>query len=342
MKKVSIKDVAEKAGVSVATVSYVMNGLNKVKKETADKVLNAIKELNYKPSLTATSLANGESKLICVILPLLKSEDHIGRILNHNPFYAEFVSDLMSTLEKNGYDVTISGAFGDLDLENKTTYRKVDGYIIFGDKFERLAKDLYENNTPAVLVDVDYTSPLPSVSLDEEIATYIATKHLIDYNHRDIGFVCSDLSLSTINKRRFEGYKRALDESNIPLYKGNVFECNAGFEEGCHLADKIMKERYDLSALVCTSDIIAIGIENEYLSCGRRIPEDLSIVGFDNINTSTYIYPRLTTIDQKIEEKASLVSKILINQLKGVKSNMHIVLEPELVIRGSTKKRIVR
>lgn len=339
MKKPNIKEVAAAAGVSVATVSYVVNGLDKVSKATVEKVLKIVREMNYRPALNVNTPSTGPTKLICVVLPLLKNEDHVGKTLRNNPYYSDFVSKVMTVLEKYGYEVIVSGAYNDLDLENRMVARKVDGYIIFGDRFEKFSKELYEKKIPTVLIDVNYDSPLPSVSVDEERSAYLQTSYLIDRKHRNIGFVVSDLETSTVSKRRLKGYKKALEDAGLPFEEDNILKCPATYKDGSMIADQIMEDRYDLTAVVCSSDIVALSIQSEFLTMGRRIPEDLSVVGCDNINACNYVFPRLTTVDQKYDDKAEIAAKTLVNMLKGVSCEGKTVLEPELIIRNSVKKR---
>ncbi len=339
MKKIGIKDIAEHCGVSIATVSYVINGVEKVSEEKKKIVMEAIKELDYNPNLNARALSKGESRLIGILLPLVEEEDKIGTVIGNNPFYMEFIAGVELSLQDQGYDILISGANNNLDLRRWLSGRSLDGIIVFGSVPKEFLKTIVEQQIPCCLVDSEDAKGRLSVAIDDELGGYLATEHLLSLGHRKIGFAGASLSKSNVNKKRWQGYRRALNEKGLEIDDRFVFEDDVSYESGKRIAGRILAEKTEITGLVCTSDIIAIGVIKEYSDRRISIPEHLSVVGFDDIKISSYITPGLTTIKQDVALKAKLAAEYLIHGIahRG-EAERQTILVPSLVIRNSTRK----
>lgn len=340
MKKTGIKDIAEYCGVSVATVSYVINGINKVSPEKEEVVRQAIKDLNYNPNMNARALSKGESKLIGVLLPLVEEKDRIGKLIGENPFYMEFIAGIEVALQDFGYDIVISGANDNPEeLKRWISRRTLDGIIAFGVIPKEFYRTIKEEKMPCCLVDGEETEGVLSVTIDDELGGYLATKHLLSLHHRRIGFACSSLLKSNVNKKRWAGYKRAFEEYHLPVDEDLIFEDDVSYDSGRRIAQRIIDEKKDITGLVCTSDIIAIGVVKEYSDRHIPIPNKLSVVGFDDLKISSYINPALTTIKQDVSLKAKIAANYLIDALHNkTKKESQTILIPSLVVRDSTKE----
>lgn len=341
-KKYSIQDVARKAGVSKASVSYALNGIKKISEETKQKIFEAIKELEYEPNLAARTLSSGKSKLIGVILPITESGDSTSDLLGKNPFFSEFISGLADILGQKGYDILLSGMNSDLTYSNWIARRRLDGIILLGIYPKTIYEEIKKLNIPTVLSDVyeEYARDFHSVLVDDELGSYLATKHLLDLGHQRIGFASGSIKTSKVNTNRFIGYERALKEANISVDKSLIFETNVTFEGGLDVAKHILKNNIELDGLVVVADIMAIGVIKYYQDNGKSIPDDLSIVGFDDIRYATYCSPGLTTINQGVVRKGEISAKLIIEELESndMKSES-IIIKPELIVRGSTKAK---
>lgn len=339
MGKVTIRDVARHAGVSVASVSYVLNGIDKITDETKQKILNAIKELDYKPSITARCLSSGESKLIGICLPITEKGDIPGDLLENNPFFSDFISGIEFVTRNKGYDILISGFDRNMRYKDWIQSRRIDGLIILGVYPKTIFEEISNINIPIVLSDAyeEYASEFHRVMLNDELGGYLATKHLIDLGHKDIAFVSGSIKNSYINKNRYQGYKRALKEANIKLDKDQVYEEHVTFNGGYRIGMEMVKSGCKATAVFAAADIMAIGIMKSFLENGYKIPDDVSIVGFDDIKFAQYTVPGLTTVKQDIIMKGRVSAEMILNDLKNnQRTNHSVLLQPELIVRGST------
>jgi len=333
--KVSIYDIAKSINVSPASVSYVINGVNKVSQKTKEKILKAIDELGYVPDHNARTLSTGKSHLIGLFLPLYDA--YVAFL--QNPFYVEFIGGLEMGIAGEDYDIVIGCRKNQDNFKDWARSRCLDAVVMLGSYPENIYDDIKQLNIPVVLTDIyeDYASEFHNIRIDDVKGEYLATKHLIANGHKDIGFVGSADSL--VDQQRFEGYKKALKEAQIPFDQEKFFNSYATFDDGYNIADKIM-EKNNVTAVACSADIIAIGIMKRYIEKGKKLPKDLSIVGFDDIKDSNYVYPGLTTIKQDIGLKGKMAAQMLIEDLKK-KNNTYglITLKPELIIRDSVYKK---
>ena len=334
-KKISIYDIAKYSNVSPAAVSYVINGKNKVSEETKKKVLAAIEELGYVPDHTARTLSTGKSHLIGLMLPL----DDTSIAFLQNPFYVEFIGGLEQGISNYDYDIVIGCKKKINTFKHWAKSRGLDGVVMLGNYPENVYQDIKELNIPVVLTDIyeEHSKEFHNIRIDDEKGTYIATKHLIENGHKKIGFVgCKDLSL--VDKHRYLGYLKAMKEANLEVKEDYNYFSFATFDDGYKVADKIY-EKKNVTAVVCAADIIAIGIIKRYNERKIKVPDELSIVGFDDIQDAKFIYPGLTTIRQDIGQKGKLAAETILKSLnEGIAEKTLIVTESYLVIRESVKQ----
>ncbi len=331
--KTTIYDIARYLKVSPATVSYVINGVDKVSKETKEKVLAAIKELGYSKDTNAVYLSTGKSNLIALFLPF----EDLSVAFSQNPFYGEFLGSIAKRIQRKGFDLLIEPLFEAKDFAKWIKGKSLRGIIMLGKFPLEYYKSIKTLEIPAVLVDVfeEYASEFTTLRINDSDGTYLATEYLIEQGHTEIAFLSGDVVDSEVDNRRYKGYVAALKDHGIPVKDEYLFQTGATFDAG-HEISKEIANNPNITALVCAADILAMGVMRGYYEMKKHIPEDLSVVGFDDIQSAMLVSPPLTTVKQDIMEKGRLVSKLLIDAINGGdQSAKHLVMQPTLVIRES-------
>ncbi|WP_299093852.1 LacI family DNA-binding transcriptional regulator [uncultured Metabacillus sp.] len=336
-QKITIREVAKHAGVSSATVSYVLNGVNKVSDETKERVLQAIEELNYQPDFTAISLSKRKSNMIGIIMPLVN--DSLSPIFKENHYFSELLSGVEYVCRKNGYDFLISGISKPEECKNWVMKRNLDALIVLGKFPLKVFKEMKTLSTPLVFVDSfeEYANLYHNIRINDEHGGYLGTKHLIELGHEKICFIPNGKVDCDVDGQRFLGFKRALAEADIPFHSEMVIEGRANsFEKGYQIGKEIAHDQ-QMTGLFTSSDITALGIMKSLNDHGKRVPEDISIVGFDDLMISRYSSPSLTTIRQDVFRKGAVSAETAINVIenKGLEPEQ-IMLPVELVVRSST------
>jgi LacI family transcriptional regulator len=335
-KRITIKDVAREAEVSIATVSYVINNKESLPKETIEKVNSVIKRLNYVPNLSARSLVSSKSNLIGLVIPQTESGNHL---MFNNPFYSEFISGAEYTARLNGYHIIISGADADESYLEVCKKRNMDGIVILGAYPEEFFSNLKKSNIPIVLVDSyceDYY--FHSIQINDRYGGYIATKYLIEKGHKHIALVTGKIKKEGVTEKRYLGYRDALKEFNIPFNQEYIFEGIVDYDYGLGIGGKIIDTSEEITAIFATADILAMGLIRGLKALGKKIPEDISIIGFDDVYTTKLVDPPLTTVKQNIFAKGESAIKLLIKCVnKNLKSKQEIILPIEIVERETVK-----
>ncbi|MFB4261237.1 LacI family DNA-binding transcriptional regulator [Shouchella clausii] len=338
-KKVTIRDIAKYAGVSSTTVSYVLNGINKMSEETKERVLQAIKELDYQPDFTAISLSKKRSNIIGVMIPTMNASHE--PTLKVDQSYTEFIGGIESVLRQQGYDLLISGIRDTVDCKNWIQKRNLDGLIIFGLTPENFYEEMKSMDTPIVLIDnyEESTKHYSKVGIDDELGGYLATKHLIDRGHIRISFVGHDITNISVDLNRINGFIRALHEADLSVDENLIFDGKGSFlEAGYEMGMKILEIREKPTAIFASSDILAIGIIKALQEHGKEVPKDYAIVGFDNLPVSRYSSPSLTTISQVIFNKGAAAAQLILDMItRESLEPVNITLPIELIIRESTR-----
>ncbi|HHV98950.1 MAG TPA: LacI family transcriptional regulator [Clostridiaceae bacterium] len=339
MKRVTVKDIAKAIGVSPAVVSYVLNGKEyKVSQETVLKVKAAIKELNYIPNLTARSLVKNKSQLVGVIIP---QTEETSQLLLTNPFYSEIIGGIESKLRQCGYHLLLSGVDKGKSYLDTSVQRNLDGAIIMGIYQEQFYEELKQAQIPIVLID-SYISDnyFYRVGIDDEYGGYLATKYLIEHGHRDIALVTGSIKRDGVNEKRFLGYKRALSEAGIFYNPDYVFDGLVSFEYGYKAGIAIAQNHKKVTGVFASADLMALGVIKGLTESRLKIPEDISVIGFDNISILQFTLP-LTTVDQNITAKGIKAAELLIDLIEGKGDNeSKEKILPLRIIERETVKRI--
>ena len=329
----SIKDVAREAGVSIATVSRVLNDIDVVNEETKKKVVEAIKKLGYRPNIVARSLKTQRTRTIGILIPDISSQ-----------FYPEIVRGAEDVA--NIYDYNVMLCNSDFDIDKEKEYlrvlkeKMVDGVLYMSSSLENDILDLInELDVKTVLVETDdKNANLPSVTIDNIKATYETTKYLIDKNIKDIAFIGVSRDDNNAWRKRYTGYKNALEESGIAVKEELTYFHNLKVETGYNGVMEIMNKGGKPEAIVCASDEIAMGAINALRDKGLKVPEDVSVIGFNDIDLARAFYPKLTTVHQPMYDMGSVAMRMLIKLINNkVLEEGHFVLNYNLVERDSCK-----
>ena len=327
-KKVTIYDIAKYLGVTTATVSYALNNVSKISEETRIKVLEAAKKLGYYRDYTAVSLSTGRTHLIALFLPF----EDISKAFLENPFYGEFIGCFEKQIKKYDYDLLIEPMISEKEFLPWLRGRGVEAIAVIGSFPSYYHKAFKTLGRPTVLVDVfdDHSNDYNNVRIADKEGMYTATEYLIDNGHKRIAFISGNIETSITDRRRYDGYKEALEDHHIELDPSIIFTADVSVDAGSELAKVLMKDK-SITGVICAADSIAIGIMNGYRDEGKTIPEELSIIGFDDIIYAKMAYPGLTTIKQDIGEKGRLAAKLLLDDIRNQENNNKIItLNPEL------------
>ncbi|WP_455794084.1 LacI family DNA-binding transcriptional regulator [Clostridium butyricum] len=332
---VTIKDIAKAVNVSCTTVSNVIHGkAGRVSAETIIKIENAIKELGYVPNMSARSLVSNSSKVIGVINHIIPNNKNFME----DPFHSLFIGALESTLRENGYYLMLRTVETNQDLDFFLRNWNLDGLILTGVYEDNFYTTLTKLNIPIVLIDSYVSSTnICNVGLEDLNGGYLATKYLIDRGHTNIVFASPFIKYKGVVSERFEGYKRALLDSNIEFNENLVFEQEIDIDTTIALGRKLAK-RNDFTAIFATADILACGIITGLRQCSKKIPEDISIIGFDDINLCKLTSPSLTTIHQDLPLKGKIAANYIIETLeKKSIAKTKSILPVKLVERESVR-----
>lgn len=329
--KYSISEVAEMLGVSKSTVSRAINGNRGVGDELRKKVLDLVEEIGYKPNTIAQSLSKGRVNIVALILGDIR-----------NPFYADLAFNIQRILNDHGYMVMVFNSEYDVQREieflKMTAQFNFAGLILITAQSERTEEMIHAMYIPIVLVNrilPSYTGD--SVLTDNFQAGYMAVMHLLELGHKNIGFIRGP-GVSSASKLRFEGFQQALRNYGIPFDKENVFDSDLKMETGMKLAEKFMYQLPERpSAMVVVNDMTAIGFIDGCRAGGLEIPEDLSIVSFDNIEFSAIKGIELTTVSQHVGKMSEHAARLMLKQLgAGDSKPERIIMEPALIVRKTT------
>ncbi|HHW56295.1 MAG TPA: LacI family transcriptional regulator [Clostridia bacterium] len=336
---VTIRDIAKEANVSVTTVTNVIHKrYNRVSKETIERIEKIIKEKQYIPNMSARSLVNNSSKIIGIINYVVPSES--GSFIQ-DPFHTAFIGGIEKEFSKKGYFMMIRTVANERELVTLLKNWNLDGIIMTGLFEDDFFQTLKNFDIPIVLID-SYVEDerILKVGLEDFRGGYIATKYLIDNGHKNIVFVSPKIRPNGVLEERLKGYKAALQEAGIPINQANIYEHGITVEE-CIELGRNLSQRKDITAIFATADIIAAGIMSGLQEVGVSIPDDISIIGFDDLDVSRLTNPRLTTIHQDAEKKGLIAAKMMMDYLeKREIKNRKVILPVYLVERKSVKKII--
>jgi LacI family transcriptional regulator len=333
----NIRDVAKLAGVSIATVSLVLNNKPGIKEETKRKVLAAAKKLNYIPNIHAKRLFTKRTGCIGLIFA-----SHIDDVLS-NVVYSRVFRGASKFAEKKEYNLI--SVYGEKEfiethsLPRIVLERQADGFLLIGRGISRdFAYALKEQNVPlASVVSLFENSNIPTVSPAFKEGTYIGVRYLASLGHRGIAFIDSPFEYWS-SGMRLEGYRAALLEGGIGFKEELVFESDLTAEGGYVATKKLLEGKVGFTAISAANDATAIGAIKSLKETGLKVPEDVSVVGFDDIELSVYSDPPLTTVWVPWEEVGSVAVEVLLDVINGSYDGKKIVELPvKLVVRESCR-----
>ncbi|GKX28254.1 LacI family transcriptional regulator [Vallitalea longa] len=337
---ITISDIAKKSKVSVATVSRVLNDSDKVKEQTKEKVLKAIKELNYAPSDIARSLSRNITNTIGVVVPDI-----------NNPFFGQVIKGISSVTDKNDLYMLLCDTDENEQKEMKfiemLKRQRIRGLIITptadNDKFNAKYLSILENlNVPVVLLDRDVKySKFDGVFLDSISGTYDAIECFIKEGHRKIAIISGPLS-SKPGRDRLRGYKKSLSMNGIEIDERYIFYGDFKLKSGYELTKQILKMDDPPTAIFVSNNMMNLGCIKALTEANVKIPEDMALIGFDEIELLSIMNMYISVVSRPTAQMGEVAMQILLDRLNEKNVDNHdtkrIILLPKLILRGSERK----
>lgn len=328
---ITIKDVAVKANVSIATVSRVLNHSKPVSKAVRERVMKVVEELGFQPNPVARTLIMKESRLIGLLIPGIE-----------NTFISIFVQAIEKELFKNNYTTLLCNTNRDMDIElyylKLLKEKYVDGVVLLTSAPKPQQIAFFENHSvPVVFAShTDTEGRFSCVNIDDYQATYDATSYLIRLGHRRIAFFTGPRVYFQII-RRLSGYKQALADHGIEYDESLIYELDYDIESGYKSGIKLFREKDVPTAICCVSDMVAIGAIRAAEDSGYRVPEDISVMGFDDIPIAGAYRPGITTVRQPVHELGVQAAQMLLQQIRQKEGYVKEarILPHEIIARGS-------
>jgi len=324
----TIKDVAKRAGVAISTASYALNGHDKIKGATRERVLQAAKELNYRKNGLAMDLKMSKTNTIALIL-----SDLIG------PFYSELIRGVQELVLEKGYDLIVCSSYGD---ESSTAAKflretRVDGVILLAHNIKSdFIRESAREGFPIIVLDRHLTDNphIVSINVNNHEGAYEATNYLIKKGKSSIAFISGPKN-STDSQDRLAGYRQGLEDRGLTYY--SKWTINGKFtQEGGYQATKILINQGEIpEAIFYANDEMAIGGLEALKDNNISVPEEISIIGFDDIQIASYLHPPLTTMRQPKYEVGKLASHVIFQILEGVDVKNYYSLSTEMIYRDS-------
>lgn len=336
----NIRDIARLAGVGVSTVSRVINDHPDVKDETREKILKIIKESNYIPNNSARILKKNNTNNIGVLVKGV-----------FNPFFAEMINIIGNRINEAGYTMILqqNDYATEDDVDNLIAFvkeKRLQGIICLGGNFLNINDESFQFlDIPVVLTSVntlskESKSKFSSIGIDNVLAAKASIQYLIDKGHRNIGILLGEKNDVGISGLRLEGYRKALEENNIPYSEENVFIGDYDYSGAYRVTKEIINNRKDITAIFSISDIMAVGAAKSVIDQGLQVGEDISIMGFDGMNISKYYNPGITTVKQPKKNMANNSIDLLLALLAKKEDHKHIIFETKIIERESCKEVI--
>ena len=332
--RVTLHDVAALAGVSHQTVSRVVNNTDRVRPETRERVEAAILELDYRPNAIARSMVKGNTRTLGCISPNLI-----------DPAFTRIIESAQAEARRQGFFILIGSAATADDAQpllDEMLDRRVDGLIMLNardDERYTLLQPLSKNGTPIVYVkNSPVDEQISSVRCDDVQGGYVATKHLLDLGHEKIAIILG-LQNEQCTRERLSGYKQALVEAGMAVQDHLILQGNWTSKSGSASASELLEIPDQFSAIFAQNDRMAAGAIRTIRDSGYQVPEDYSVIGYDNSRLASLIDPPLTTIDQPLEEFGRQAASILIRTIQSDHPQLiDYCATPELIRRQSTSQ----
>jgi len=323
----TIKDVAEKVGVSVTTVSRVLNNRGYLSEDLKRRVHEAMKELNYQPNELARSLFRKKSNIIGLIIPDIS-----------HPFFGEFARHVEEQAYKNRYKILLCNSQLDnkkeLDYISMLKASQVDGIIMGSHTLD--TEEFTSINLPLVTLDRQLSDSIPYVSADHYKGGVLATKLLIRKGCRKIAHISGNLKLHLLAKTRYDGFMDTVTKAGIPHVVVETDLNGFKYHEYEQIVADLFRNHPDVDGVFASSDVIAAQVLKECRRLGKKVPDDVKVIGFDGIKLGEFITPELSTIQQPIKEIAKTSVKLLIDQINGKEVQRENILPVKLLEKETT------
>lgn len=334
----TIADVAGAAGVSKTAVSFAFNNPSKLGNATLERVLQVANDLGYAPNPAARALSMRRSGTIGLLIP-----QRLTTVFA-NPFLSELIQGLGELCDENDLTVLLVPPL-DGSLEGAIRQASVDGFISIGlSEDDGALATLDRIGIPTVLIDSDASATHPAVNVDDAGGAEAAARHLLELGHRDLAVILlpptRSHALTPTASRRLAGYRSALSAAGAP--EPRMVSAGATMAAGAHAFEALPKGKRRPTGVLAMSDMAAIGLMAAAIASGLRVPEDLSVVGYDDLPMAAWTTPPLTTVRQPIVEKGRLAARLLIQRLQGKDVESPPPLQTSLVVRKSTSKPVER
>lgn len=335
---VTIYDIAKKAGCSPSTVSLVINDSKKISDATKEHVRRIAAELGYYPNYTARSLKNSQTYTIGVIAPNLK-----------NPLFCMMISGITDTAIKHGYNIVLGLSEQSIENERNNirmlSERRVDGLVVFPSFLEEIFPDFIsgvdEKKIPLILCGTSSkcSKNINYVKSDNQLGAFLATEHLINQGYKNIAFICAVTDKQQAASR-IEGYKKAHEKYKITYKDELISFCSQEKEDIFNTTVNLISTK-EVDAIFCLYDYMALTVIQAVNSVGKRIPEDIGIIGYDNIDIGVLLPTKLSSVDTHAYEVGQLATEKLINKIQNPDLKIdNVILKPEIKIRDSSKKAL--
>lgn len=344
MEEITIRDIAQICGVGVSTVSRAINNHPDINPETKMMIMQVIKENNYIPNNSARNLKRQDAKAIAVLVKGIT-----------NSFFSEMIRIMEEEIKKKKYSLVLRHVDLDedevdvaLELVKEKRLRGIiflGGYSIHSEEKLSQLHVPFVVSTAGILNQSHLQTTYCAVSVDDERESYKMVDYLCKQGHREIAIISAPDTDVSIGRLRLEGYKRALQENGIPVREELILTMKEGIEQyslenGYEVAKEFLEKKIPCTAIYAISDILAIGAGRALWEAGLRVPEDISLAGFDGVTIGKYVTPALTTLKQPVEKMALETTAILFDLIAGKAGQQNKVFDGELIIRESTKSVI--
>lgn len=357
MKQVTSNDVAKLAGVSQSSVSLILNNKKNVSfsQDTISRVVEVAKQLNYKPNLVSNITKMGKSNLIALLVPTVS-----------NPYYPLLIQAIQENANMKGYNVILCNTHRNTDIEKYYielfSDNHVDGLIYcFSPSFAEIIQNVAKTLPVAIIGEKDDSLNIDTVGLNSHKAGMLLAEHLINLGHKNIAFISTPIDNMTLSrKRRLNGIIDKLKEYNLDgnlmiEIDDNEHESTSGVYEinvGYSLATRVIQDK-NITAIIAVNDMIACGVLNALKKNAIKVPQQISVCGFDNIFVSSIVSPSITTIDHCVEHRSKIVIDILLEKIANLnkisysgendqQSIYRIEYDPQLIVRESTSIAKIR
>ena len=342
MADITIKDIAKHCGVSVSTVSRALNDNSEINAETKAMIMQVVEETGFVPNNSARNLKRTDTNNIAVLVKGIT-----------NPFFSSMIKIMEKEIYKKNFSFVlhhVDETEDEVDVALELVKEKrLKGIVFLGGHFFHSEEKFKQISVPFVfstvgakpedMDDVIYSN----IAVDDRIASKKMVSYLIDLGHKDIAVITPEMGERTIGYQRLQGYREALSENEIEFNEELVCDVNPdmdlySMENGFITTKKLIDAGKRFTAIFAMSDSLAIGACRALKDAGYRIPEDVSVAGYDGIEWGDYYVPRLTTLKQPVEEMAVKTIHLLFNIIEGKSKHMHIDFEGEIQIKESTSK----